>query len=214
MGLEEMKYFKKIDDISTYVRKALLAGKLSVFEAKKVANITAAQGEIGEGVETKMKNGLVETTNVVTADPETNQPGWIITNPDGERYIVKDSEFRKKYIPDPEKPGEYKPVSPPVLVTRINENLEFMAAWGKQEKLEAGGILVLANSSKIYGIQPEPFKNTYAETERDHEDCLQAVLDMFGISMEELKSVQTIIQERKSATTSKENRNINTDIDI
>ena len=30
-------------------------------------------------------------------DPETDEPDWIVTNPDGEQYIVPDKTFRKKY---------------------------------------------------------------------------------------------------------------------
>lgn len=44
----------------------------------KTAQITARRGYIGEKVSTIMANGMHETDNAVTADPQTGKPGWIV----------------------------------------------------------------------------------------------------------------------------------------
>ena len=53
-----------------------------------------------------MKNGLEETRNVVKVDEKTGNPGWVVTNPDGEEYIIEDSVFQKKYARKEKRNGE------------------------------------------------------------------------------------------------------------
>ena len=53
--------------------------------------------------------GLSRMVITVKADEKTGAPGWVVTNPDGEEYIVEDSVFQKKYEIDPENPSQYKP---------------------------------------------------------------------------------------------------------
>lgn len=61
MSMEELKYFKNIDNIAEYVREGIKSGKLTVEEVAKFARIQARQGSLGEEVVTKMANGLEET---------------------------------------------------------------------------------------------------------------------------------------------------------
>ncbi len=198
MSLDELKYFKKVDNIAEYVEKGLISGKLTVEEVAKFARIHARQGIPGEEVVTKMANGLEETKNTVKLDEKTGNPGWVVTNPDGEEYIIEDSTFQKKYEIDPENPEQYKPKGGPVLSTRINEHIEFQAPWGETMKIEAGGSLIISGPSDIYGIQKDEFKNTYKNTDKSKEECLDEALALLGISKEQFNEAQKTFQEKKS----------------
>ena len=186
MAIEELKHFEKVKDIREYIIEGIKTGKLTVDEVVKVARIQARQGKLGEEVITKMANGLEETRNVVKLDKETGEPGWIVTNPSGEKYIMNDSTFKKKYERDPENPSQFKPKGDPVLSFAVNEHIEFNSHWGETMKLEAGGSLVASEPQKIYGIQKEEFKETYASTGKDKIECLKEAISFFEISQEEI----------------------------
>lgn len=153
--------FKFIENIARYVAEHIATGEMVPALYEKTARIQAVQGTVGEEVVTTMKNGLVETKNVVHLDEKTGNPGWIVTNPDGEKYIVEDSVFQKKYEIDPENPAQYKPVGGPVQCVVVNEDISFLAPWGEEMNIAAGGVLVLAGENDIYGIQAEEFARTY-----------------------------------------------------
>lgn len=208
MSMDELLYFKKIDNITEYVREGIKSGKLTVEEVAKFARIHARQGLLGEEVITKMANGLEETRNSVKIDEKTGEPGWIVTNPDGEEYIVEDSNFKKKYEIDPKNPEQYKPKGGPVLSTPINEHIEFVAPWGETMKIQAGGSLILNGPNDIYGIQKAEFENTYSSTEKNKTECLKEAINMLGISKEELLSAR---QKEEKGTSSKDNTVIEQD---
>lgn len=186
MPMEESKYFKKVDNIAEYVKGEIKSGRLTVDEVAKFARIHARQGTLGEKIITKMANGLEETRNTVVADEKTGEPGWVVTNPNGEEYIVPDSTFKKKYEIDPENPEQYKPKGGPVLSALINENIEFDAPWGEAMKIEAGGSLILNGPNDIYGIQKAEFENTYASTGKDKAEALKEAISLLGISKDEV----------------------------
>ena len=199
MSMEELKFFKRVDNIAEYVREGIKSGRLTVDEVAKFARIHARQGSLGEEIVTKMANGLEETKNTVTADEKTGEPGWVVTNPDGEEYIVPDSTFKKKYEIDPENPEQYKPKGGPVLSSPINEHIEFNAPWGEVMKIEAGGSLILSGPEDIYGIQKAEFENTYASTGKDKSESLQEALSLLGISKEEFLAARQEAQEETSS---------------
>ena len=106
-------------------------------------------------------------------DPETKQPGWILTKLDENgdvlvdeyghknEWIVSHSTFIKKYDCDEQMPeGVYKPkgglqVFIPLVMDVILEQ------WGGEMKIEAGGWLNITNPSDIYGISKRDFEDTY-----------------------------------------------------
>jgi len=148
-------------NIQEYVKKGLETGALGLSPAAKFARIYARKGILNEQIRTIMANGLEETVNTVKIDPETNELDWVVTNPDGEQYIVSNSTFIKKYEIDPENPKMYKPKGRPVLVTRIFDNISFTAPWGEIMNIKAGGYLIVNSETDIYGIQEAEFNNTY-----------------------------------------------------
>lgn len=165
----ENEEFKAINSYE-YVLNSMFSGK-EVKEFAKFARIKAVQGEIGQEVVTVMENGLEETKNVVKTDEETGEPGWIVTNPSGEQYIVENSVFKKKYEKDPENPEQYKPKGAPVFAIQVDENISFIAPWGEQMNIAKGGYLIINAPDDIYGIQEKEFNETYKPTDKEEVQC-------------------------------------------
>lgn len=125
---------------------------------QKTASVTAIQAQGGEPIETVMKNGLVETTNVA-------KPGdFIITNPSGERYVVPEGKFNARY--DPAGDGHYVPKSNPLQAMRLREDVEFKTRWGDM-KIVKGGVLVRNGPDDLHGIQSSEFRETYSVQFKD-----------------------------------------------
>lgn len=130
--------------------------------AVKCAEVHARQGTEGERIDTVLSDGTAETVNRVTTDRETGQSDWIVQNPGGERYIVRDRVFREKYRPHPEQPGVYLPKSRPVTAVPAAEDICFPTRWGEMQ-LKAGGYLLLQPDGEFYGVQREAFLKTYRQ---------------------------------------------------
>ncbi len=154
-------YFLKIENIKDYVEDAVNSKKIRPQKYAKSAVITAVQGVVGEKISTIMSNGLHETDNIVTLDENTGNPGWIVTNTTGEKYIISDSVFCSKYEPIVGSNGIFKPKGNPISAIQINENISFTAPWGETQNIARGGYLVISDMNDIYGIQEEEFNKTY-----------------------------------------------------
>lgn len=173
--------YNTVTDILKYVQMNLMTENCQIKEVAKFARISAEQGVLGETIITTMKSGLEETTNTVKAD-ENGNTDWVVTNPDGEKYIVNNSVFQKKYEIDLQNPNVYKPKGGPVLAMQLNENIAFLAPWGEIMKINQGGYLILSGPSDIYGIQESEFNNTYANTEKNPKTALQEALNLMGVN--------------------------------
>ncbi len=123
--------------------------------AQKTATISARPATAGEEISTIMKDGHVETKNIAKAGD------FVVTNPDGERYIVAGDKFLKKYLPT-DNPTTYKPNAGPVQAMPLTEDVKFKAPWGEEIAIKKGGVLVKYGPGDIAGIQPEEFRGTYS----------------------------------------------------
>lgn len=150
---------KKIKNIGQYVREQIIKSDSIIYKASKTATVTAVQGKLGEHITTVMKDGHKETDNIVKKDRLTGQLDWIITNPDGERYVMPDAIFKQKYKLITK--NIYKRKRNNVIVLQIKENISFITCWGKEMKIKKNGFLVISSSRDIYGIQEKEFYNTY-----------------------------------------------------
>lgn len=166
--IDNQKAFLHIPDTASYVQAGLDSGEFTVHTYVKSARIHAEPGNPGEGIVTVLKNGLEETENTVGVDAETGMPDWIVTAPAGERYIVTDAVFREKYKPAPDEPGVFIPVGKPVRAVQIHENIRFTAPWREEQRLLAGGFLIL-DPGGIYGVAEEEFSKTYRLADQDGE---------------------------------------------
>ena len=154
--------FTEIKDIKRYIREKTESREMKPGVYKKTGDITARQGVVGEEIVTVMANGLKETVNTVKAD-ENGNPGWVVTNPTGEKYIVADKTFRDKYEPIDGTENGLCPVFRPIIAGRTNENISFPAPWGTPINLLSGGYFVFTDMDDIYGIQADEFYATYKE---------------------------------------------------
>ncbi len=156
------KIFRTINPVEYVINNFFESGRAPVI-SRKHAEVTAVRGEVGEIVKTILKNGTVETVNTVKIDSETGKPGWIATGIGGEKYIIEDSEFTKRYEPVPEKENTFKSNALPVCTFRVDENVKFTAPWGQELYLEKGGYLVCNNTGEIWGVAKDEFEATYTE---------------------------------------------------
>ncbi len=152
--------FRKIDNLAQYVENGIASGTFKVETYVKAARIRAVPGTPGEKIETILQNGLKETVNTVGIDPETGSPDWIVTAPDGEKYIVTDRVFWEKYHPAQDEEGVFLPNGKPVEAVQVTENVRFTAPWGEEQFLLAEGSLIL-DPGGIYGVACEEFRKTY-----------------------------------------------------
>lgn len=120
-------------------------------EAKVFAEFVPAGTKIG----TVLKDGHRETTK--TAGPEG---GYKVTNPGGEQYLVDPEKFAGRYETTGIA-GEYRPKLNPVKAVQTGKDVSFIAPWGEEMRIKAGGWLVKTRDGEIYGIQPDAFGSTY-----------------------------------------------------
>lgn len=158
-----LETFYYVDNIVSYARNNIITDK-KANRYNKSGIIHAVNGTPGERIVTVLKNGLEETENTVGTDAETGVPDWIVTAPTGERYIVKDAVFREKYKPAPDEFGAFIPIGKPIEAVQIHKNIRFIAPWGEEQRLLAGGFLIL-DPGGIYGVAEEEFLKTYIPAE-------------------------------------------------
>lgn len=136
---------------------------------RKTALVKAVQ--IGEKepprpVVTILGDGTEETTN-------TAYPGdWIVTNPGGEQYSIRDSVFTANYI-RVEGENLYRAVGRVQAILNYTGHVVVITApWGEEQRGESGCYIVrqVDKDGKVTGETPyliakEVFRNTY---ERDN----------------------------------------------
>jgi len=156
-----------IDDMEKFTKEYVEYSK-SIGEGpqkvRKTAQVSAREAKVGEVVDTRPRverDGniyyLGETKGVVKV------PGsFIVTNPDGEEYIVKPDAFGKKYAPT-DTPGIYKPIAEPAEVIKLHHDIIFKASWGEEMVGLKGGVLNISNKKDVYAIQKPAFDKTYSE---------------------------------------------------
>lgn len=136
-----------------------------VIYAKKTAVVQARKAKEGEVVDTRPRvsvNGKLytfsETKQVVTADKVANG-AVIVTNPDGEEYLIASQEkFDAKYQSCD---GGYQAIGD-VLPFRIaKEDCAIQTSWGETQYVLKGSALNVANNDDIYSITNCAFEKTY-----------------------------------------------------
>ncbi len=121
---------------------------------KKSVEIRARRAVPGEVIET----GLDATKN--TAE----EGDWIVTNPNGEQYIVKDDKFQARYEPKEGEDGVFVSKGLPVKAVQVDRNIVFKAPWGELQAVKAGGYIIESGNER-YGIDQDAFLKTYKPVE-------------------------------------------------
>ena len=173
-------------DMSNNLYKDLFFQTPSAFDNvsgwfKKFARVSAKQAgaeRVGQPLSTIMRDGHIEVKDAIIQNAED----WIVINPNGEAYIIKDEKFRKRYETSVGADGKHAPIADPQDFLLVPEDIEFMVPWGENGApipftLKAGGYLNvtdLQNLDKkpiseidIYGVQKEEFEQTYAPCSRE-----------------------------------------------
>lgn len=123
----------------------------------KFARVQAAQAKGGEKVETILKDGFKESRETRIAKPGD----WIVTNPNGERYIPGPGVFEKKY----EKAldlgeGWFKSKRIPQDFRLMKQEMS-MQLWGKKYTFRAGSYINVTDMNDIYAVAEDEFIGTY-----------------------------------------------------
>ena len=161
------------DEMRNYVEGKLPSSQ--IIEAKKIGNTIAVQGTVGQEVVTyevdAQGNEYIERTGVVALDPETNEPGWILTktNSDNQpvvnafghtnQYIVPDSKFKKMYEPSADGPGLYSKSQIEKFI-QSDDDITFETKYGEMVVNE-GGYIKVTDLDRISGISEQSFNDTY-----------------------------------------------------
>ena len=160
-----MKNLKTQKEAQEFVMEMLKAGTAPK-DYKKYARVQAEQGYEGQEVVTKLQDGTIETTNTVKRGDD-GELGWIVTNPDGEQYIVPNNKFVKRYEIETGADGKHAPKGAPIVAIQVKEDVTIVASWGEEQFIKAGGYLNVSNLEDIYGIAEQEFYNTYAPCNKD-----------------------------------------------
>jgi hypothetical protein len=162
------------DQMKTYVEGLLPISE--VISAKKVGNTIAVKGVPGQEVityEVNKETGeeYIERTAKVEIDPETNEPGWILTKTGNDNqpvvnrfghtnnYIVTDSKFNAMYEPSVDGPGLYSKKQIEMFI-QSPEDITFETKYG-QMVVPRGGYIKVSDLERISGISEESFLQTY-----------------------------------------------------
>lgn len=160
---------KVINDIGAYARQ-LIDNGATVHYAQKTSSVKARVGNLGEEVDTRPRVRRQDKVYVIgeTKGKVKVEGSVIVTNPDGEEYIIKPDKFANKYSATDEK-GVFKPIASPIKYIVVDDDITFTAPWGEKMYCTKGGVLNVSNLDDIYAIQNEPFSKTYSEVEKDQE---------------------------------------------
>ncbi len=151
----------------------------TIIEAKKNGNTIAVQGTVGQEVATlevdANGNEYVERTGIVELDPETNEPGWILTKTDSNnkpvvnsfghtnQYIVPDSKFKSMYEPSQNGLNLYSKSQIEKFI-QADEDITFETKYGEMI-INTGGYIKVTDLDRISGISEVSFNDTYTIVE-------------------------------------------------
>lgn len=156
-----------VDNINDYVLDLVQNGA-KVYSGKKTATVHAEQGVIGDVITTDID----KTENTVGVD-EFGNSDWVITNPGGEKYVVKDKVFKDTYEQAGDEPGVYSKKALQLLVP-CEKSVEFTPSWGGSFTVEKGGYFTINDYNDIAGVKKEAFEQTYEIVSQSYDDVKKA----------------------------------------
>lgn len=139
--------YEKIDRKAPEIMKAL--SEAPIF--KKQGQVQARRGKMGEKIITTLAGGLQETHNI------TDSGDWIITNPSGERHIISDVLFQKRYEAT-EQEGVYKANgSCRAIKNPFGRPIQILAFWGEVQVGDENCLIVEMCDKNGDSIDGEPY---------------------------------------------------------
>ena len=171
-GVAPEKVVWSQEQLREVLSKPELAEKLfgPVDRYAKFARVQAVQAKGGEEIVTILADGTRETQNVAKAGE------WIVTNPGGEKYIVPEAKFAKKYekaldLGD----GWFKPKGAPQDFREIKQDITMMASWGEEQFLRKGAHINVTDINDLYGVAEDEFRGTYKTVKQLYKENFNAI---------------------------------------
>jgi len=119
----------------------------------KVAQVSARQVQPGEE--------QMVVTELDATKSKAKAGDWIVVNPGGEIYTVTNEVFQNAYKPT-SSDGMFTSKGVPVKAIEVNENIVFIAPWGEEAAVRAGGFIVeRSDNGERYGVERQAFLDTY-----------------------------------------------------
>lgn len=129
---------------------------------KKFGTVKARVGFVGEEIVTELADGSIETVNTVT---EENQ--MVVTNPDGEKYIISAEKFNSRYEQTDEDGVYFAKGYCRAIKNPHSEPIEIIASWGSPQTGNENCLIadVCDKEGNLVGepylIDGDAFENTY-----------------------------------------------------
>lgn len=160
--VEREKIYKEVSRHDPLIMKGL--EQAPVYKKKGTVRAQIAKG--GEKIETILADGTKETVN--TAE----EGDAIITNPGGEKYIVKAETFNKRYAPSQEE-GVYEAKGYcKAIPNPFKEDVKIEASWGEIQTGDSECMFADTYDPETGTLGGEPyiiekyaFEETYAKVE-------------------------------------------------
>lgn len=172
---KKMPEFSPVQDLQAYAQE-LIAHGAPIVVAEKTARIAARPGVPGEQIISWSVDAsgaaLMEMNAVASMDPKSGISGWVVSKVDefgnevidhnghNNQWIIDNSTFQKKYEPDPEHPGIYRPVGGPQRFVRLDHGIHVLQ-WGQECNVDAGGYVNISVPGDYYVIAERDFTDTY-----------------------------------------------------
>lgn len=165
----------KIDFIETTAKGARNFSNGEIIKAKKTAIVQAERLKEDTVVDTRVRTIIDGKTYVFDETKNIAPAGAIvITNPDGEQYVIKDKQKDDVVITALEQfESKYTRTENGFLSTegarnflKLNEHVTFTASWGEQMFAPAGSMLCIEyGEGEEYSVTNSAFASTYKKIE-------------------------------------------------
>lgn len=149
--------FERIDQNSPEILNALAMAPIY----QKFGEVQAHQAVVGETVTTTLADGRQETTNTA------KEGDWIVTNPNGEQYLIAAERFLSRYENTPQD-GVYSAKGfCKAILNPYGKPIEIMASWGSPQTGDERCMIADVcdenghMSEEPYLIEESAFRNTY-----------------------------------------------------
>lgn len=155
----------EVKDIKQYLRDEILKGRLYPFFAIKVAKVKARRGVVGEIINSFSREGNHSTTKAVfrTANGEID---WVVTNDNGDQYVIDDETFKNNYKPLPNS-EDYRTVKREKLIVKVHEGIQFKNKHGNSFRVQPNYYIAIDENDDFYEISPEEFRHDYRISDRE-----------------------------------------------
>lgn len=170
--------------LKDYVKGLLENGVIPAEMAKKVS-VSVRVAVPGEQVDTILKNGTVEKTEII---PDDGVKRYVVKNANTpETYARNADEFDATYHPDPDNPGWYLPNGgrdTNVFAFPLTEDVTIEPPnWGgTTQNMCAGSYIVVSqrDANDIYGIGKDEMPALRYDTGKSAYKCVAEALTLLG----------------------------------